>query len=381
MIQPRNYFRLSILSAILLLTCFSLSASGGVFNFDEFEDVTTWQTSQEVIFIVNDNGTITAIMSIEFEGSWGSKWIIPVPTMPQVDITSVEYQSVAYLRLVTEVTPIIPENICQNAIPHPNFAPEYGFRVGFATKNNLQFDVLTSGEMQAWIDEGSRYFIDHSIPKLEHYIQNEMFFVVIDTGWFEKAFDTKRTQPIMLTYEAEHPTLPIILSSVASAEEIPIVTWIFADQPYIPSNYAHPTMDVSRLHADGAYSLPYANWFHDSHNTYSVLRRDTLDPYHGHAFVTDLSMTTQDFQSGATADKAFHQEWIVNDSLLSALFEHRYVTRLYGELSPDEMTLDPIFVPDTNQTMVDNYPDLNLLMDGETYWGCTDSHIPAEFIP
>lgn len=74
----------------------------------------------------------------------------------------------------------------------------------------------------------------------------------------------------------------------------------------------------------------------------------TVDLYEGRAFITEYAMPTSDLR-----------EMQPQDTLLRLLAEkYNYVTRVIGRISPEEMTIDPVFTFDAARADVSNIHDL-----------------------
>jgi hypothetical protein len=68
----------------------------------------------------------------------------------------------------------------------------------------------------------------------------------------------------------------------------------------------------------------------------------------------------------------------VTDPLLLELTqEHRYLTRLLGRISPEEMTVDPVFMFDGQRPNFSNVRDLSTV-NAEVFWGCQQGSLPKE---
>ena len=91
----------------------------------------------------------------------------------------------------------------------------------------------------------------------------------------------------------------------------------------------------------------------------------TVDLYHGRAFITEYAQPTSALGNAAT------------DELVKNLFSnYAYVTRFFARISPEEMTVDPDFKLIDSGHDVSNIHDLSG-MDSKTFWGCegTDQSI------
>jgi hypothetical protein len=56
------------------------------------------------------------------------------------------------------------------------------------------------------------------------------------------------------------------------------------------------------------------------------------------------------------------------------------VTRFFGRMSPEEMTVDPIFSVQADLEPVSNVRDLSN-MDPDVFWGCENQPVELRFDP
>ena len=98
---------------------------------------------------------------------------------------------------------------------------------------------------------------------------------------------------------------------------------------------------------------------------YITLLDQTVDLYEGRAFVTEYAMPTSDLRDLRPQDK-----------LVQLLAEkYKYMTRVIGRISPEEMTVDPVFNFDADAPDISNMRDLSQ-MDPEVFWQCDDAPFP-----
>ena len=55
--------------------------------------------------------------------------------------------------------------------------------------------------------------------------------------------------------------------------------------------------------------------------------------------------------------------------------KYKYVTRVIGRISPEEMTVDPVFTMDGDAPDISNVRDLSE-SDPEVFWQCGDTPFP-----
>ena len=141
--------------------------------------------------------------------------------------------------------------------------------------------------------------------------------------------------PIEITYPSEAPMIPLRLTAVAANPDMAVLTWFYADRQAVPVNYGH--MEV----ADE--ELTFSTF--GGHN-YRTLMGQRADEFGGQAFITEYAAPTR--------------ELFVSDPYLADLHARfPYVTRLNTLISPEEMTVDPVFAYDPNAKDVSNVHDLS----------------------
>jgi hypothetical protein len=165
-------------------------------------------------------------------------------------------------------------------------------------------------------------------------------------------------QPIKMTYAGSQPIIPIRLTAVAAVPNMNVLTWVFADAQAYPLNYARPTIEDADFRG-----TPFAA----PHN-YLALVDQTVDLYAGRAFITEYAQPTNELMDFAPTDPL----------VLEFIDQYAYVTRLFGRISPEEMTVDPIFDIQAALPDVSNVRDLSDV-DPEVYWGCIGVPIDIEF--
>ncbi|MCP4359609.1 MAG: DUF2330 domain-containing protein, partial [Chloroflexi bacterium] len=101
--------------------------------------------------------------------------------------------------------------------------------------------------------------------------------------------------------------------------DMAVITWFFGQQQAVPDNYGHFEVPDDEI-----------TFFTFGGNNYRQLMRQKADEMDGRAFITEYAAPTS--------------ETDFVDPLLQELNgKHKYLTRLNTVISPDEMTVDPIF--------------------------------------
>ena len=167
-------------------------------------------------------------------------------------------------------------------------------------------------------------------PLIDLYVQVQFVFLEIRLLPDSNSQDV---QPIKLTYPSERPMIPLRLTAVAANQNMAVMLWIYADQQARPVNYAELAIPYQDLTFFG---------FGGSSN-YRTLMGERADEYGEQAFVTEYAAPTHKLS--------------VTHPLLQELKAN--YPRLNTVISPDEMTVDPIFDYDSQRKYVSNIHDLS----------------------
>lgn len=258
--------RTSALAAVLL---FSLSigtrvqAFGGFWPPDSGERVQ--QTSAKVIFVDNPDSTITALVQLGYAGPANNfAWVIPVPGAPEVGVTS----NVVFKRLEAATAPQywLERTVVDECIDEPSteMTPDFdpgAFDIGAAMAVMMidqgsvgAFDYVTlsvdSGAddpgkaATEWLATNGYVTSDSDADVLGAYLRQGLNLLAFK---LKKQTDTGSIRPVTLTYESEHPVLPIRLSATAAQEEFDIQVWVIGPSLAIADNYPTLILNDSRI--------------------------------------------------------------------------------------------------------------------------------------
>lgn len=349
---------LCVLLGILMIPTLTASACGGLFC----QNVPVDQQSERIIFTVNNDDTITAYVQINYTGSAPDfSWVVPVPSVPALDVADIAaFDELSMLTAPIFVPPQMPG--CA-AIPMMSVA-ESGSMVDDGAVDVLAsgevgpfaYDVITSPDPQAmvgWLRDNNYRVLPEMEPLIAVYNEEGMVFLAMKLQPDE---DVSDIQPVVMTYDSTQPMIPLRLTAVAANPNMTVLTWIFAEEQAIPVNYAHPVIyDEDIRGSFGSF---------DGTNYISLLDQ-TVDLYEGRAFVTEYAMPTSDLRDQKP-----------QDTLIQLLTEkYKYVTRVIGRISPEEMTVDPVFTFSADAPDISNLRDLSGV-DAEVFWQCEDAPFP-----
>ncbi len=194
-------------------------------------------------------------------------------------------------------------------------------------------------QFATWLDDNGYDLPPNALGPLGHYVDMPNKPKTGTGEYAPAAFLGVRLAPdvpegpidtLVFSYQAERPMIPLILTAIATCPDLPVITYILGDEPWVPGNWAQaddPAPDTRPTSTGVDYNQ----------------RLDAeLDTHGGHAFVTEYRDRTGLLQ--------------LPDTELAALIRDggTVLTRLRGSVSPEEMTLDPEFIPDPKGEMVSN---------------------------
>jgi hypothetical protein len=129
--------------------------------------------------------------------------------------------------------------------------------------------------------------------------------------------------------------IPLRLTAVAANPDMAVLVWFYGSSQYVPENFAHMEVEDKDI-----------TFFTFGGNDYRALMGRTADEHDGKAFVTEFA--------GPANSVAVSHPLLVELSQ-----KHVYLTRLNTVISPEEMTVDPVFKYDTSRADVSNIHDLS----------------------
>ena len=329
-----------VLAFLGLVTAKSVLACGGFFCIDTPVD----QNAERIIFAQNRDGTVSAYVQIEYTGSAPDfSWILPLPeAIDASDIEVPEDAMAAFseLEIATDpvfIPPPLPECVINLPMVAAAMAEASSVEV-FASGEvgPYGFDVVGSDDPDAlvtWLRENSYRVTEAMEPLIDVYVEEEFVFLAMKLRPGQGVQDV---EPVKVTYPSSGPMIPLRLTAVAANPDMAVITWIFADRQAVPLNYAKMEIANEELVFFGR----------GGSNNYRQLMSDKADLYGGQAFITEYAAPTR--------------ELVVTHPLLQDLTSrYAYVTRLNTVISPEEMTVDPIFDYDGQLKDVSNIRDLS----------------------
>jgi Uncharacterized protein conserved in bacteria (DUF2330) len=260
------------------------------------------QAAERIIFADNGDGTVTAVIQIQYQGpSESFSWLLPISTPPS-EIKLASDQAFTTLQGATNpqytLTTVV-EGECEQE-SQTRFAsadaagvtnasgqsPGGGVQVaGSGSVGPFDWVVISvaegsndpTAEAVQWL-EGNLYDVPEGARALlGPYLEDGLFLLALR---LTKEADVGSIRPIVLTYEAERPIIPIKLTAVAANEDMGVLVWLLGEGRAVPENYLSLELNEARI-----------NWFNANSNYNSVVI-EAADDAGGQGFVTELAGPT-----------------------------------------------------------------------------------------
>lgn len=388
------------------------------------------QAAEEILYVVDDDGALTMSVRIVYSGTADEfAWILPVPSVPTLSLgaaatfDAIDGATAPSFTLSTRTDGVCAADPRCEFLPLPDAGPtvdaafvtydaaaaDAGPRPGVLIEGELgPFETVVIGDASAteiheWLNTNGYAIPVESVAILDDYVTSGSLFVALR---LRPNTTTDAIQPITLRWDTPtEPCLPIRLTAIATAAQLPIITYFLAGTRATPRNYSliEDFDDLGLYGFGGSSPFVYRAW-----------AAGQIDGLGGHAFVADFAGETpslalglpeiEDLRDASPGEmlrallergydgdpqvpsiRARHlgtpSEWRQEDyeaclradltcpeptaydpgglvDALNAMVRvprmtaqgwldtHAYTTRLYTELSAPEMDLDPEFVLD-----------------------------------
>jgi Uncharacterized protein conserved in bacteria (DUF2330) len=207
--------------------------------------------------------------------------------------------------------------------------------VAEAVVGPFAIEVITASDAEAfaeWLTLNGYDLPEGAVAPLQHYVDLGMAYLGVKLA---PEVPTGPIDTLQFTYPGTEPMIPIILTSIASAAELPIQAWVLADQPFSPNNW-EVLRDVA----------PEVQPSCDGGADYLTRVGEAIDAFDGLAFELEYAQTTD-----------------LTQPLGALVRERAWLARWRGALAPQEMVLDPGFAPDEKLVAYSNVHVIDLPAD------------------
>jgi hypothetical protein len=276
------------------------------------------QAAEQIIFVDNGDGTVTAVIQIMYQGPADSfAWVLPVPGVPDVQVSSdqaldalKQFTNPTY-RLITTFGPgcSFPGSAASGSAG--GFAPpgvpqdDSGVSVqASGAVGPYLYDVISVDPMLPdvadaainWLTDNAYDVGDIGPDVLRPYLEEQLNLIAFK---LQKGNSSGSIRPVMLTYESALPSIPIRPTAVAANDDMGVMVWLLSDARGIPENYKALELNEALI-----------DWFNPN-NTYNDVVTAAANEAQGQGFVTEYAGPTQTlFDNGLSVFPDFQeQQW------------------------------------------------------------------------
>ncbi len=266
------------------------------------------QAAERIIFADNGDGTVTAVIEIQYQGpSESFAWVLPIP---EGDIEIGVSSKLTLDRLDQQSNPVyqlnrVSRDDCRSrSNAAGDFATAGGAQSAMGTGGSALtpeasvmvveegtagpyiYQVLSvsedadepAAELVEWLQE-NEYDVEESMTDLlEPYLESGLNMLAFK---LDKNQEAGSIRPAMITYESDVPFIPLRPTAMAAIEDMGVKVWVLGPSRAVPTTYLHLELNESLI-----------NWFNPTAN-YNDVVIAAADEAGGMGFVTE--------QSGAAA--------------------------------------------------------------------------------
>jgi len=266
------------------------------------------QAAEQIIFSDNGDGTVTAVIQILYQGpAHEFAWVLPIPGNPTVGVSST--QALDVLKQATNPTyqlnPVLGPGCNQigavfgmagagaSAGPptsdsgNPGVSVLASGAIGPYLYDTIAVDLTRPDPADAAIDwlDTNGYDVGSIGPdKLRPYLEDGLNLIAFKLS---STSTTGSIRPVMITYDATRPSIPIRPTAVAANDDMGVLVWLLSDARGIPENYKALELNEALI-----------DWFNPNDNYNDVVSL-AADEAAGQGFVTEYAGTTDGSNAGA----------------------------------------------------------------------------------
>lgn len=260
------------------------------------------QAAERIIFSQAEDGTVTAIIQIQYSGDAESfAWVLPVTGSPDVHVSS----NLAFQRLQTATNPQYMlttriEGSCRDADsrsgPFPGAfssdgavsRPDAGGVIQVINEGSVgpyDFIVISVDPMTprasdaavAWLRANDFQIDESGAERLEPYLATGMNLMAFR---LTKGNSVGSIRPVEITFGRGQASIPIRPTAVAAVADMGVMVWVLGAHRAVPINYASLELNEALI-----------NWINPFSN-YNNVVTEAANQAGGQGFVTELAGTS-----------------------------------------------------------------------------------------
>ena len=270
----------------------------------------TVQTGERILFTVDDDA-IRAYVQVYYDGPADDfAWVVPVATVPDVGVgtdevftrldqlTSPQFQIQYEIDQTCSELGIYGGGFLEAPSEAGNGGDEGGGLEDYVNvlaegkTGPYNYQVVESNNadiLVAWLNENDYEQPPEALPLIQHYVAKEMKFVAVKLQPGKASGDIA---PIILDFFEQSPCIPLVLTSVAATEDMPVKAYVLGEKRAVPTNWLHVTVNEKKL---DWFSLETSWWgggFNNLESSYEQTLIEAIAEAEGHAFTTEYAGTS-----------------------------------------------------------------------------------------
>ena len=289
------------------------------------------QSGERILFAVAGN-SVTAHIQIQYQGAAEKfSWVLPLPSVPDSVTVGTD---VLFDQLRAQTDPrfeLAWKTVegCSSglACPYASAGGGDGGTSGTGGQQPPGVQIVLEGEtgpfnfkalkadtgqvLYEWLNEHGYDQPETAPPLIEHYVAEGYIFVAIKLLKNKSAGDL---QPLVVRYSAPNlACIPLRLTSIAAAPDMPVWTWVLARARAVPLNFFHVLLNPKAYDwlgcatptGSGAGGGWYWGGGADCQKSYLTMVSNAVDSANGHAFVTEYAGSTAPMKGAVYGDGQF----------------------------------------------------------------------------
>jgi MYXO-CTERM domain-containing protein len=285
------------------------------------------QAAERIVFADNGDGTVTAVIEIQYQGPAEKfSWLLPISSVPMGDqiavgssrsfqllqqATNPQYSLTTRVEGECDPNPVLQGGFGGSSANFPSAAGGSGGGSAMAGGVTVEASGLVGSfewtviSLDAALPEPADVAIQwlsdngYDIPPgapglLGPYLMDGMYLLALR---LQKGATAGSIRPIVLTYEATRPMIPIKLTAVAANDDMGVLTWVLSHAQAVPKNYNALELNEARI-----------NWFNANSN-YNAVVTEAADEAGGQGFVTEYAQDSGPLR-GVTYTTFDEETWV-----------------------------------------------------------------------
>lgn len=297
------------------------------------------QAAEKIIFADDGEGNITAVIEITYAGpAEAFSWLLPIPTAATAPTLELSSQT-ALDRLQLRTNPSYQltrrvEGECDTDFSF-GFAGSDSASAGRIAEDPGDVVQVSGGtvgpfdwtviRVELGVPEPAAAAVDwlrqndYDVPEgapalLNPYLEEQQSLLALR---LTKGATTGAIRPIVVSYPAAKPSIPVRLTAIAAEDDMGVLTWLLGEGRGVPENYYSLQLNEARI-----------NWFNPASNYESVVN-EAADDAGGQGFVTEFAGPSRLLQS-AVWSEGEEQAWVAVRRELEAATEPKELALVWS---------------------------------------------------